>query len=372
MRSGNHSTDSLLVGIDHLQVAASLVASEEPAQARMALILLDSLVEAILFRRISSLLEFVDEGWWYRERMPQYSAKTRKKIRQDFDTRLRVAAPHTYLDEWTGQTGPFISKHDQAVIRITHTYRNAAYHRDFHNPATIGVFARLAIVSAASLFARGQKSGWRYGITDEKRVLLAERGVQLQGEWLDAGEVASKVQDELRARFAQTADEIREAFIDDLEWRFSNVEELLHFLKSDGQQPVDEAIAWFEFYDRWGSDDEILLEITDKMDPLSRAKREGLEAVPEEYVRQARDAPGEYFARRKQLMKEHPPTVSVATLANARRMAERFAGMTRIDQLVALYHQIDGDLSRLERYVGAAAESLDRAIQLAIDVARGK
>jgi hypothetical protein len=350
--------------MDHLEVAAALLEAEEPAKSRMAVILLDGLADALLFRRVESLLRFSEQGWYYREQMPVYNARTRKRLRVDFDTRLRVAAEATYLDAWTSSTesDAFLDPLDVTILRIAHTYRNNAYHRDHHNSVTIGIFGRLMLRSVATLAARALKTGWMTTPRPSDLERFRRLGVDISGGgFLDSGDLAAVAGDQLCERLPFNQKDVLAELADDLDNRCEGIQGTLEFLDDDGRVSSDEAIAMAEFYDRFSADDE-LVALSYALDPRSKSTED-----------EKRATFGKYRKRQAELSDANPPSISSATVGKAQAAAQRIRRASRsFPHHLNEYYVADRDLSRLEAYAEEAASALDTAIQQAVDEARGK
>lgn len=98
----------------------------------MALILLDGLADAMLFRRLQQLYEAAEEPI-LKHKMPRFSTRERNLARQRFNKRVEIARRPTELDGWLGDGEPLISDADAIVLKVGHSYRNDAYHEDAHN-----------------------------------------------------------------------------------------------------------------------------------------------------------------------------------------------------------------------------------------------
>jgi hypothetical protein len=123
---------SLFLALEQLDGIRELLKAGSPVKARMALILLDGLADAMLFRRLEQLYEASEEPL-VRHKMPRYSARDRNLTRQRFSRRVEMARQLTEVDRWVGDGEPLIDEPDAAVLKVGHSYRNDAYHEDVHN-----------------------------------------------------------------------------------------------------------------------------------------------------------------------------------------------------------------------------------------------
>jgi hypothetical protein len=72
----------------------------------------------------------------------RYSHRERRKILGDFNRMLTVAMVDTGGPPWRSVSA-ILDESDAAVMRVAHSYRNAVYHQDRHNPALIAPLTAL-------------------------------------------------------------------------------------------------------------------------------------------------------------------------------------------------------------------------------------
>jgi hypothetical protein len=129
--------------VEQLEHAAQLLESERPAEHRMALVVLDSLAEVLLFHRAHRHIETRDSLW---HGGVGYSTDERDRILRRFNRKVQIAAtderdfhyPEALLDEL-----------DASIFRVAHSYRNAAYHRGRQNKALAAPLGRLYAAAIA-------------------------------------------------------------------------------------------------------------------------------------------------------------------------------------------------------------------------------
>src|SRR5436309_12215269 len=98
----------------------------------MALILLDGLADAMLFRRIEQLYE-ASEDPFLMHKMRRYSTRDRNLARQRFNRRVEMVRRVTEVDWWVGDEEALSDDADAPVLKVGHRYRNNAYHEDTYN-----------------------------------------------------------------------------------------------------------------------------------------------------------------------------------------------------------------------------------------------
>jgi hypothetical protein len=166
--------------VEQLEEAARLARTDSPLKCRRALILLDNLGEILTYRfcqaRYRGDFELVEAF------PPKLSRSRWRKILGGYPERLNAC--HSEFD--------IVSDTDWAILRIGHHYRNASYHRDFHNKASVAVLARLMREAVCRLFSTVYANSYLIGgALREYTEFLAPYG--LQGDTVDFPEVSSSI-----------------------------------------------------------------------------------------------------------------------------------------------------------------------------------
>jgi hypothetical protein len=115
-----------------------------------------------------------------------------------------------------------------------------------------------------------------------------------------------------------------------------------------------------------------VLELQEKIDPVQRARREGLADAPEQYFDEAKVAVKAFLQLMRELERTEKPTVSLALIEEARAVPSELHGEGDLALVMEKYHAIDRRLSVLEDYLGEAVSAYDAEIDRQIDMARGK
>jgi hypothetical protein len=115
---GQPSNDRFFLGLEQLEVCRELLLVDTPAKARMAVILLDGLVDALLYRHLEDLYRASEEPFT-RAEMPRYPRKLRREAKMQFDVRVELAAQTTYWDQiWRDGTA-LVDDLDRAVLEAS-------------------------------------------------------------------------------------------------------------------------------------------------------------------------------------------------------------------------------------------------------------
>lgn len=359
----------LFLALEQLDAIRQLLRTKSPVKARMALILLDGLADAMLFRRLEQLYDASEEPV-LKHKMPRYSNRYRNLARQRFNRRVEIARQLTEVDRWFGDGGALIDDADAAVLKVGHSYRNDAYHEDAHNESVISSVARVLFAGVARLVARMQRAGVAVGsISDSQIEELAGWGYE-SGSMLELRAAAETVTGNFITELAVDPRELRELLADDLEARIESLQDDIGFL---GQSNVDPAkiIEGVELWSRYGADEE-LLELQQQFDPFVLAEECGYDEPTEELIARTQAALIRYRERMDELEREHKKRVSLDLIDRATKIAGRLRRLSDPSRILVAYHEVDEPLAELERYVHRAVMVLDREIQHQIDLARGK
>ena len=175
--------------VDVLEAVRELLGTQTHARVRLALVALDGLAEAFMFRLCSEL--FSRDEFYARIVPPRFSRKQKNAAS------FRHPAKLSLLRE-----EGLIGSEDVAVLDVAHGYRNRAVHHDVHNPRAglaisallIGAVGRLFGATGAGVTIGGFKDGdltWiaKYGLSTTSIELgpAAARIAAVVGEGLPLG-----------------------------------------------------------------------------------------------------------------------------------------------------------------------------------------
>ena len=159
----------LFLALEQLEAIRELLRVRSPVKDRMALILLDALGDALLFRRLERIYEATEEPF-LRHKMPRFSRRDRFAARQRFSRRVEIARQVTELDRWVGDGDELISASDGAILKVGHSYRNGAYHEGALNATVTAAIARVLFGAVARLVARSERPGVAVGSLSDRRI----------------------------------------------------------------------------------------------------------------------------------------------------------------------------------------------------------
>ncbi|MFC8285979.1 hypothetical protein [Streptomyces cyaneofuscatus] len=179
-------------------------ATGDQAHDRLALILLDHLVEVVISREVNAQLAFqmpdrtIEEMREFRDRGGQLP----EKLNQLVDTHVgpdRRKAMDSHLDEKTRflrQRG-VLSDQERTVLTRLHQYRNAAYHRDTLEPDLVSDLVLAYRLLADVLLVRHKPIAWTMASSDPASVVTPHqlRGMLTEGIDVDLKAMASRFHD---------------------------------------------------------------------------------------------------------------------------------------------------------------------------------
>jgi len=357
--------DRFLLAVEQLRLCRELLLDRNPAKARMAVILLDGLADAFLYRRLERLYSASENDFLGDMRFPK---EVRRQARLDFGTRLRLCADVTYDAFVSGGGGPLVTDDAAVVLRVGHSYRNAAYHRDRHNPATIGAVGRLFFTAVADLFVRSQHAGHTTGgFPDPQVERLRELGVPMPGNSVTWRDASVELARELNAGLEVAHADLVALLADDLNERADAVEELVVEVPG-GPDDFDSLMASLEFQDVHGADEE-LLDLRELRDPVRRSVVRNI-PLTQELRDEGADADRRYQERLAKLGRNWRARASMRTLDEARAIAEQLVQEDDPRRVLTTYQEIDGKLDILEDYSAKAVADIDRYIDMQVEAMR--
>jgi hypothetical protein len=195
------------LAVEQLEEADRLVRIDSALKHRRALILLDNLAEILTYRFCQR-----DPFGLAQVFPPKMSRSRWQKILDDY--RERLNACYSKFD--------LLSKTDWAILQIGHLYRNASYHRDFHNKTTIAILARLIREADCRLFATFYSNGCLTGVESRDSTrFLAPYG--LQGDAVDFRKASACVAHQLLNGENLDPHSVREALSADVRERVDQI-----------------------------------------------------------------------------------------------------------------------------------------------------
>ena len=346
--------DQFRITVQQLEVCRSLILKDGEAHCRSALILLDHISEVILYRIMQEELER-DE--FTRKVLPQrYATKKKRSEIQRFPAKLAAVASVHHLP-------PLIT----TTLKILHNYRNAAQHKDKHNPAVLPILARISFVATADFFARTAAGFKNRGIGGLSRPIewLKPYGLDTGYVWFEsvAKEIDRQLTKGIRPRFAI----IKQTLAADVSTRAKAVRNTLDEVFEGDVAAADRMLKWYEFRrDRWDLESKLSQRVR-TLDHKIAAGR-GNEVTREEYLA----ADEEFQTAYDKEFNEFMPRDSYQTLDRIQSQVSDFADQKNFRSALNLYESLDQELTSLEASTTRGYHDMESYAELMSDIERGK
>jgi hypothetical protein len=332
--------DYLIVCVEQLDRATDELADGSAIAGRLALILIDNVVELLMHRRCADIFQR-EAGFDPDPTKPgRYSRAARFRVLgQRFDEKYKFLLGEGDL-----------SQQELDFVRICHNIRGEAYHAGLTHDVFIRSLAAEYHALACSLVARLQVS-WRtssatdqYGTRVEKHLLagpgrLGDRYLDTPVEDIAASLNASRLPPNIR---------LQDALADALSSRLEVIESNLQFLvdgtpggKGGVENELIEAQRWDDLFSG------IALDVQERTDEYSV----------------------HVLRRREEMDASWEPKLRSLPMASWRARAEGTRGAAMMSALTR-YEQLSKDIEYIEGVLDSAASALSAHIDMQIDAAR--
>jgi hypothetical protein len=343
------SVEKFRLFVEQLEMIRRLLDTKSPIDSKVAIILLDNVGDALMYRRF--VQEFDEDSYLAVIKRPRFTLSKRIEILQDFKAKVNALAGLK-----------FINLEDASVLKIGHSYRNAAYHRDVHNPRVTNEIARILFDSVSSLFNAYYKNGASVGGIHLEAWGLSNYGVT--GNFISFESASTTVIRKLRHGISITLVEARTALQNDIESRLRKLDCEIAKIPIIGPESLDEGLKQAEFSEEHPRE-EFLQELRELNYRITLGQGDRIAA--KEY----RSAEALAQRRRRKAYSDFVPICSSVLLARLKR-SQTLRKARSMSALLFGYQDLDTKVSRFEVSIEQIAIAFDRAVQLEIDLRRGK
>ena len=344
--------DQFRITLQQIEIARELVLARGETGCRVSLILLDNVAETILYRIIQ--IEFESDDFARAFVPEQYPPNTRRQIDRVFAEKLNAVARRRRLPVAVVTT-----------LLILHAYRNAAYHRDTHNPVVLPLLARVALIAVADLFAR-TRAGIRMSAAGGHRMGWLERyGVGT--EYVDFDAAARAIARQLKTRVRPALRVLVNGFADDITTRIVGVREVLTVLPAPNEFEINRILKWFEF--RHAKPD-----LESKLSADYRALNykigsgHGADVTRDEYV----EAETKFRSGYKSAHDQYQPRLTYSRLAALEADVHGLHAASNYRSALQRYAALDTELTTFEEVTSAANRQFEYQLEMESDTRRGK
>jgi hypothetical protein len=341
------SRERLRLLVEQLEMIRGLLDRGSGVDAKVSIILLDNVADSLMYRRC--LQEFEEDSELTMIRRPRFTLAKQSEALWDFKTKVNLL----------NGIG-FMSAEDAAVLKIGHSYRNAAYHRDSHNQRVTNELGRLLFAAVSSLFRSYYNNGVSSGGFAPEQ-WLAKYG--LRTDFISFKEVSTSIAAKLTEGITITFEEAKEAFQNDFTSRVEEIEREIKKLEIDDAD-LDEGLKRAEFSEAHPHE-----QFSEKLRELNYQIVVGnTKSVDAREYRAAQKS-----AKRK-MEKELTNFVPVCSVKLLKKLKSTTTLKTvkNVSSLLYAYQELDSKLTKFEDSVEQLAIVIDRAIQREIDIRRGK
>lgn len=332
-----------------LEICREHAISTSSVKTRLALILLDNLAEILMFHRCQELFE--SEDYVKHVIRPRIPERQRKEAEKDFPGKVRFLS----------NVEKYISPSDAVILRISHAYRNVAFHRDEHNPTANGAIARMLFDTVCRLFATSYGVGHMEGGKPETLRWLDRYGYSKP--YLEYSEASQRITSELVAGMEFSHGTLRTILVADLLERHQRV---IAATLRDLPLPelvLDVILKSEEFDESFDVD-----QASASLREAGYGIAEGNPPSREEYHRLS----SEYTQQTRETYDRYRPKTTWRRIFSLDSSIKRLANAVSGNILLARYHQLNEFLSMGERHLYNAIRKNDAAGEAASELARGK
>jgi hypothetical protein len=253
-------------------------------------------------------------------------------------------------------------------LRILHAYRNAAYHRDNHNPVVLPLLARVALIAVADLFAR-TRAGIRIsgaGGHQEPIDWLERYGVGKA--FVDFDVAARSIARQLKARVRPSLPALVDGFAADITSRVANVRQVLsERLPAPNEEEINRILKWFEF--RHSNPDlESKLSADYRALNYKISSGHGSEVTRDQYVAAETKFRSSYMAAHEQ----YQPRLTYASLAAVDAMVPELHFASNYRGALQRYAALDAQVTVFEEVTSAAHRQFEYQMEMESNIRRGK
>jgi hypothetical protein len=360
------SYEQLHVFIEQLEVAERLLRSRSHSRWRAAVILLDHVADSLMYRLCID--DFANQEFLEMVIPPAVPREKRDKILFRFTEKL------TYM-----RTKKAISTQDATVMGIGHKIRNFAYHRNYHNPETIGMVGRILYKTICAALPRLFK-GSRESYSSRTDGQTWARRFGVTPSFFNLDEVLLAIGTQLSDRIKLTLPMAAKVFKTDLSARYSGMQSTLkHWLRLRTDRRLNEMLKHYEFADvRKEELFSLLQPVKDARHalhdlykgspPEEWEKLIALKDPKRDVSRRMVEEEKNFKNKQHALFMNYRQTITARALRGLGREIRGISNQTTFADLLLRYDSLERLLTQAESYVSRAEADLD----VAIDIARGK
>jgi hypothetical protein len=364
LRSMNEDPGEYTAFLAELQHAADLLKEGGIAQERMALAIVDSLAERLLYHHAQRCFSAGDARIGILT--DPFPADRRAKILGDFRKRVQLALTQ---EKFFILVSPMLDELDAEIFRLAHDYRGPSYHRGHHNPALAGPLGRLYVHAVGRAFTRAM--GDSLGSFSPNSVRELEQYRELGTDAFSPRDATGSIVEVLTDQMTVDKGDLAKRLYADTEQRLKEVERVIESLRRDlNDEMLGDLIEGAQYWAEHRGDEELHMLAREEQGLENEA--EDQEKLDDELRQQIIENKLAQIARTEELKDKTDIRVDLGTINSLRQRSVQFVSKATIASLLHAYRQVDDLLEVLETSVDWVLYSWDQSVQRAVDEARGK
>jgi hypothetical protein len=347
---------------EQLEICNSLFKKQSIPRLRICMILLDNLAEVLILRHLKDRYSWDDFFQWIQP--PEFPPNKRKKLNSYFDEKIKAIHKQGILTD-----------EDMLVLKITHLHRNAAFHSDRHNPSILflitsllfTVVSRLTLKLSAGLLRKGQViSGSGESISRKEYIWLRKYGAK--PNFVSYDTVCKNLVKLLGHKRKPNLSKVLTTLSRDIDERITFIKDkLIEVFGSIRSPEINPKLKRFEFgiyhYEKEYELSQKLREIRYR---FAKGNTEGINR--EDYASMERV----FKQSLTNELNNYHPRLSIQRILRIGDIPEQLRQQDSLKTVLVKYSQIDEILFLAEQVVDKIYAEWNAAVQLAIDISRGK
>lgn len=333
--------------IEQLEVCSDLIRSDSPNKARMAIILLDNLADILMLRYCN--YKFSEDYFYSLYQKPKYTKEQLKKAKENI---------HGKVEMLRSNAKTILTKKDETIISVCHSYRNSAQHNDEHNPQVTSAIARILFVTVSNLFVKIQHKGhssyyagptpkWIQKYTNDKMIAYKD--------------FASEIVKKLQKGISLSLPSLKKIILFDISSRIKQIQKKVDELPFEKAKDFSHMLKMFEYQQ---SDGYKALK-TNTYDAKYRIESNTI-TYHDGFLKSGAKEQDEL------LRKAYKPKVTYLTYLKIKDNYKRISKEQNLDSTLRAYEKYSRPLEQLESLFEQAIDQWYQWQDLLTDIARGK
>lgn len=365
----DENPDEYVAYVEELEHAAELLLHGGLAEERMALVIIDSLAERLLYQHAEQCFRASDAP--IAASTDPFPAARRQQTLGDFRRRVQLAQTD---EKFFLFIDPILNELDAEIFRIAHDYRGPGYHRGEHNPTLAGPLGCLYAQAVGRAFSRSTSHSFSAlppeAVHKLKRFRPGDTDPNLN--WSRPRDATGPITQAITNPLVVEAKQLARKLRADSDRRLQMVGNEIDGLR---RGLPDERIAeLIEAAQHWAQHrgDAELHELAREERALEHQAEEDEDDLSDGLKRRLLENKLATIRRMEELKKQTEIQVDLGTFEMLRSRSDRLTEKAAITPLLHAYREVDGLLQILEMAIGWAARAWEQRVEQAIDEARGK